>query len=287
MRNRKRTTAELTEEQAIKLLSQRGFSIVKNPTKPQKTVTIDINTFKGDKVKIGMIGDTHLGSQFQQLTHLKTFYQLCAEEDIDHIIHAGDAVAGNGKVYRGQEYELHKHGADAQREYVVKNYPQGKGITTHMISGNHDLSFDAGDGYDIIAAIAEKRKDIDYLGKYGAYIEVGGIKIYVMHGDGGNAYALSYKIQKILEQLPSENKPHIVLVGHYHTSVLVPMYRNMCGLLAGCFEAQTPYLKRKALRPTIGGWIIEISKKDINGVILPAAFNFRFIPFYTPIENDY
>lgn len=184
-------------------------------------------------------------------------------------------------MYRGQEYELFVHGADAQRDYVIENYPSG--IRTYMISGNHDASFWAVSGYNIVQAICSARNDLVFLGDDYAIYMVGKIKIALMHGGGGVAYARSYKLQKIIEQIAPENKPNMLFLGHYHVEAILPMYRNVLGIQLPCFQSQTPYLARKGLYPEVGGWIIEFGT-DNKGLTYVRYENY---PFYIPKRKDW
>ena len=89
--------------------------------------------------------------------------------------------------------------------------------------------------------------------------------------------ALSYKAQKIAEQIPSGDKPHILLFGHWHTSHYF-FYRLMHILNCGCFEGQSHLLLRKGINPTIGGWTAEVrTARDKKHTII--SFTPTFIPF--------
>lgn len=233
--------------------------------------------------KLGVVSDTHLGSVHQQITLLHETYKIFKAEGIKQVLHAGDMIEGNGRLYKGQQFEMFVHGADSLVSYTIKQYPQVPGITTYCIAGSHDFSYFKEDGYDALRAIADKRPDIKYLGVSGAYLNFGKINVYLMHGSGGNAYARSYKMQKIIEQLPAGEKPHILLLGHYHTTNILPNYRNVAGFQLPCFQTQTQYLKAKGLSPEIGFLILEVFP-DSKGLshIKP---DWRF--FYTPIGGDY
>jgi hypothetical protein len=187
------------------------------------------------------------------------------------------------KMYRGQEYELFLHGADAQVEYATQNYPRYKGIQTKVILGNHDESFWKNAGVNVVKDICNQRDDMDYLGDYLAYVEIGGIKVGMMHADGGVAYSRSYKPQKIVEQLSPESKPHMLFIGHWHVTCYIPHYRNVEAYSMGAFQSQTPYLTRKGLFPNIGGVIVEVTT-DETGI---KSVKSEWIPFYVPIKNDY
>jgi hypothetical protein len=168
-------------------------------------------------------------------------------------------------------------------KYAVEAYPKVPRITTYVIGGSHDYSYYKDVGMDILKEIASKRPDIKYLGTSGANINLGGLKIYLMHGEGGVAYARSYRIQKIIEQFPADTKPHILLLGHYHVTCELPWYRNVAAFQLPCFQAQTQYLKAKGLNPDIGYLILEVFP-DSKGIS-----NFKPIwrPFYKALEGDF
>lgn len=90
-------------------------------------------------------------------------------------------------MYHGQENEVHTFGATGQAEYVIKNYPKVAGITTYFCNGNHDLSWWKRSGVDTGDLISAGREDMIYLGQYFGEVELSGVKIHLMHPDGGGA----------------------------------------------------------------------------------------------------
>lgn len=226
--------------------------------------------------EFGVVSDTHLCSTEEKLDELHTFYDICRKVGVKTVLHAGDLVSG-WRVYRGQENEVKVFGAKNQAEYVIKNYPKVKGIYTYFILGNHDESWYKLAGVDIGELIAAKRDDMWYFGFYEATITLNGVKIMLHHGDGGGAYALSYKAQKYAEAIPSGSKPRVLIFGHWHTAHYF-WYRNIHILNAGCFEGQTLFLRRKMLNPAIGGWIVDMrTTKKPNDVV---SFKPAWIPFF-------
>lgn len=178
---------KFTNKELIEMLKGRGYFVSRvPPTASGKTFQADFTKMAGRKYRFGVLSCSHLGSKYQQLTHLYTFYKYCKRKRVKEVLHCGDVVDGE-KMYRGQEYELFIHGADAQTRYAIDNYPKIKGIKTRMILGNHDESFYKTAGYNVAKAIAHHRADIEYLGDYLAFIEIDGIKIALMHGSGGVA----------------------------------------------------------------------------------------------------
>jgi DNA polymerase II small subunit/DNA polymerase delta subunit B len=273
---------EASNRQLLKEIENRGYFTSKiPPQKIGKVFRAEPKT-KGARYVIGLVADTQMCSKYQQITHLYSAYQWFKALGVETVLHAGDVVDGE-RVYRGQEYELFAHGADAQRDYVIENYPRVKGVKTFMISGNHDASFWNVSGYNIVDAICSKRDDLVFLGDNYATYMIGEIKIAIMHGEGGVPYARSYRLQKIIEQISPENKPHMLFLGHFHVEDVQPMYRNVLGIQLPCFQAQTPFLARKGLYPELGAWVVEfgVDKKGLTDI------QYRHKMFYVPIKHDY
>ena len=254
-RNRKKLS-KITQEKRVAIQNQEPNYIT---TKWDGTRTL----------KFAIMGDTQLGSKYTQLTYLHEFYDICAKEGIKDVYHTGDLTEGL-KMRVGHEYELYAVSADDMRDDVIKNYPKREGITTHFISGNHDASIYKQVGYDIGQAIANARPDMKYLGRDCAVINLTPkCTLELRHPWDGTAYAISYKIQKMIEAMESDSKPNILAVGHYHKAEYI-FYRNVHALQTGCFQGQTPFTRGKGISVHMGGWIVTI-RVDTDGSILGFA----------------
>jgi len=275
--------ADVEVRELLKEVQGRGYYIAKAPlTKSGQIFKGDLTKRRGNRFRFGVVSDTHLCSRYQQLSALWDFYRLCKRRKIEVVFHCGDLTDGE-KIYRGHEYELFVHGADGQTDYTVAHYPRIEGIRTEVIAGNHDCSFLATAGYNVAAAICRQREDMTYLGDYLAFVDVENIRIALMHGHGGVAYARSYKVQRICEQLSPEHKPNLLLLGHFHVPNITPGYRNIEAVQMSCFQAQTPYEATRGLMPWIAGLIVEL-RTDEGGL---AAITYEWIPFYVPKKNDF
>lgn len=234
-------------------------------------------------LRFAIMGDTQLGSKYAQLTHLHNFYDICAREGITDVYHTGDITDGL-KMRAGHEYELYKISASEQRDDVVKNYPYREGITTHFITGNHDASLYKHVGYDIGQAIAFLRPDMKCLGRDCAVVNLTpNCTLELRHPWDGTAYALSYKIQKMIEAMESDSKPNILAVGHYHKAEYM-FYRNVHALQTGCFQGQTPFTRGKGISVHLGGWLVTIRVDDFGTI---QSFAPEFVPYYKSIDSDY
>lgn len=234
-------------------------------------------------IRFGLIGDTHFCSKYAQYTWLHKFYDEIARRDIPIVFHAGDITEGE-KMRDGQEYEIYKHGADEQADEVAKVFPKRNGVTTKFITGNHDSSFYKRIGVNIGKMIADKRSDMEYMGRDWAVIKLTPkCTLELRHPWDGTGYALSYKPQKMIETMEPDSKPNILAIGHYHKAFYM-FYRNIHCFQVGCFQGQTPFTRGKNISVHMGGWIVTVAvdKKGYIQNIEP-----EFIPFYYPIQDDY
>lgn len=256
--------------EAVKDLNSRGFGyrlddtslVTRTNTIIPPTDAIDHKgMFDGQHIKFGLVGDNHAGSTKERPDILSEIYHVFKKEGVKHVYHAGDWIDGVG-VYKGQENEVKVYGTDAQVDHVVATYPREKGIKTHGITGNHDLrAFEHG-GADPMRIIESKRPDIEYLGQMQATVELAeGVEMELLHPAGSQSYAKSYKLQRLIDNRPVQDRPDILAIGHYHTS----FYMDHAGVQAiqvpstkehGMFE------KRLGLSGEMGAWMVEMTVRD-------------------------
>ena len=177
---------------------------------------IDISNM--NRIRFAVLGDTQLNSKYTQLTALHQFYDIAANQyGIDTFYHTGDMDEGE-QMRMGHQYECYNQGADDHLDEIIRVYPRIDGIKTYFITGNHDHSLMKRAGYDIGRHIAKEREDMIYLGPDYAIIEFGdsGCNMGLDHPGGGTAYAISYKMQKLVSAMMGGQKPNIYCAGHYH-----------------------------------------------------------------------
>lgn len=242
------------------------------------------SNWNGEKiVRFGLMGDTQINSKYTQITHLHKFYDICKSEGIDTVYNSGDVDDGE-KMRPGHEYEIYNQGADEHIAEIVKVYPHRDGIQTCFITGNHDAAYVKLCGLDIGYKIADQRPDMTYLGYMSTMVNLTpNCTMELRHPIDGTAYAISYKIQKMIESMSGGEKPNILAVGHYHKADYFP-YRNVHSIQTGCFQAQTNWMKGKGISAVVGGWIVEIHV-DEEGTI--TRIKPEFIEFYKSIKEDY
>lgn len=237
--------------------------------------------FGKEHIRLGLVSDTHGGSKFEQLTALSRFYAEAIDAGVDAFVHAGDWTQGSVKMHRDQYLGLHAFSAEAQVAYVAAVYPHAP-VPTYGIGGNHDDSFLADGGANVVRQIAARRDDIVYAGQDAAYLSVGGLRMYVQHPDGGGAYAKSYKPQRLSEALPIDKGVALHLIGHYHNWGLFRQQRTQVVMLP-CFQGQYSWLARKGLHPDVGGVILDLWLDD-DGYAAQMSVTPRF---YATLEDDW
>ena len=146
--------------------------------------------FKKKHLRIGVIGDTHIGSKYFDQKALEIFVGVCEKENVDFYIQTGDITDGMYNNRPGHIYELTHLGYDAQLKAVTKSFPN-TGKKTFFITGNHDETHIKNAGADIGFAIEKARSDMIYLGPREADLFLGEkekTRLKLFHPGGGTCF---------------------------------------------------------------------------------------------------
>lgn len=208
-----------------------------------------------DHLKLLLISDTHLASKYDRLDILRYLYEKAEDNGTNYVLHSGDLTEGRSNR-DDQIYQLKEASYDGQRDYVVDKYPKSD-IHTYTIAGNHDLWWVKRCGADIVKDICEKREDLHYLGSDCEDLKIGKLKIRLYHGNGGGAYAKSYKLQKYLDSIPMEERPHILQTGHIHQAFFMKQGNTHC-FQTSCLQDLTPYERSKGLSNDKSAWWVDV-----------------------------
>lgn len=214
-----------------------------------------------ETLKMLLISDTHLCSKYDRLDILRYLYQKAEDLGVKYVLHSGDFT--DGKSNRPEHiYELREPSFQGQVDYCVDKYPRFSG-KTFVIQGNHDDWWYKSAGSEILKPISAQREDIIYLGPDVADMKIGKLKVRLFHGQGGIAYAKSYKLQKYLDTIPVNEKPDILQTGHIHQAFYYKQDQTHC-FQTSCLEDQTPYCRGLGLANDKSCWWVDV-KFDDNG----------------------
>lgn len=224
-----------------------------------------------EKSKVAFVSDNHFGSLDQLWSCIKTFYEICDEEGINTVLHAGDWTAGDFN-HPANNHKVFIPSTEGQMRFLKDWYPKLKKGKTKGISGNHDEQHGSRKGFDALRSLfAEKREDIEYLGRNVGFTKLGKfLNVELLHPSGGPGYALSYKGQNIIESeirlnraRRKKDKIHVLALGNWHV-YNEQFHSEVFVVCVPCFQQQTEdYMKPKGLDPWIGGLIYEfVTDKD-------------------------
>ena len=246
----------------VELLKQEGHLVdyingevvaLKRPVKNNDIYQIPNNL---ETMHLLLISDTHLCSKYDRLDILRYLYAKADDRGVKHILHSGDFT--DGRSNRPEHvYELKELSYDGQVDYCVDKYPRFSG-NTYVISGNHDNWWYKSNGSEIVKSISKQRDDIIYLGPDVADVKIGKLKIRLFHGSGGMAYAKSYKVQKYLDSIPLDEKPHILQTGHTHQSFYLKQDNTHC-FQTGCLEDLTPFSRSMGFSGDKSCWWVTVN----------------------------
>lgn len=250
----------------IEMLKQKGyyFEVIDEQVvkiKPKKQNDIYVIPSNLEHLKFLMISDTHLSSKYDRLDILKYLYDEASKKKIDYVLHSGDLT--DGRSNRDEQiYYLKESSYSGQRDYVVDKYPKSD-IPTFLIAGNHDLWWIKKCGADICKDISNRREDLHYLGSDCEDLKIGKLKIRLFHGKGGNSYAKSYKLQKYLDSIAPEERPHILQTGHIHQAFYLKEGNTHC-FQTSCLQDLTPFERSMGFRNDKSAWWVTVNF-DNNG----------------------
>lgn len=237
--------------------------------------------------RFGAIGDNHLGSNYERLDVLNACYDWFEKRGVTTVFNTGNWIDGE---MRFNKFDIHKRGMDQQLRYMLEVYPKRKGIVTKYVAGDdHEGWYQKSFGIDIGKALWRMsqdpdeefaRDDLEFLGYMERDIHItapeGSTVIRVQHPGGGSSYATSYAPQKIVESLQGGEKPHILLLGHYHKASY-NLIRNVHVIQTACTTDQTPFMRKLKIAAHLGGWVFEFSTDKYGAV---TRFQSEYLPFF-------
>ena len=237
---------------------------------------VPVISFEGQRIRVGHITDTHIGSIFFDDIRLEQAFEEFKKEKVDFITHAGDVT--EGMSHRpGQIYELSELGYEKQKAKAIDLFSQWTDTDIYAISGNHDQWFIKSNGANIVGDMSLALENFHFLGHDEGDISLDGKAVLKLwHGGDGSSYALSYRLQKILESLSGGEKPNVLITGHVHKYVSI-FERNVYAIGVGTLQRQTQFMRGKRLSAHVGFVIADYWVND-KGL---AKMQHCWYPFYT------
>lgn len=266
--------------------ASRGKVILSGDIRPGSVdphIVHDVADYKNGHHKFGALGDNHLGSKHERLDVLNAAYDMYEAEGIKVVYNTGNWIEGECRL---NYHDIHVFGLDDQIDYWIENYPQRKGIVTYYVAGDdHEGWYQKRERIEVgryaqLRAERAGRHDLKYLGYVEADVHfktpLGSSWMKVMHPGGGSAYAISYTEQKIVEAFQGGEKPHILLLGHYHKfSHGYP--REVHTVQTGCTVDQSVFMRKQKIQAHVGFCVVRMNQAPEGHI---NRFQVEFLPFY-------
>ena len=217
---------------------------------------VPVINLKGERTRIGVMGDVHFGSKYCLYEGVEEAFKEFEKEKVDIVCQVGDLTEGMSNR-PGHIYELSHLGYYQQKKVAIE-YMSKCPVPLYIIDGNHDRWFIKSNGARIVPDICDNIEHATFLGHDEGNLALGdAASLRMWHGEDGSSYAVSYRIQKIVESLTGGQKPNVMFFGHVHKCTYL-FDRHIHCYSAGAFQRQTAWMRGKRLSSHTGFWIVDI-----------------------------
>jgi predicted phosphodiesterase len=248
--------AKILEKLAYSPYSDADLLAILKSSKQGTTTNVHNFNWGGDKAKLLVFSDPHIGNKVFRDDWWYAMWDAAAKYGAEMAFCIGDVLEGP-PIRPGHIYECSEIGWDAQKNKafeLMEDIP----LVINGVMGNHDLWYmQKGNSGISPGKELDQHTNFNYLGDHFATVKVGTLDIGLHHGLDGAAYALGYRIQKIIEAMSGGDKPHVLFTGHDHKQGHFH-YRNVQAIASGTMCPQTTWMRGKRLQAACGFYIIDL-----------------------------
>jgi biotin operon repressor len=243
-------------------------------------------SFKTDEnnhFKFVAISDLRMGSKFSQLTMLNEVFLRAYNEGYRNFIITGNLTEGLYPMSKNMFDSLVRKDTYGQIDYVVSKYPRLKGMKTYFITGKKDNTHLAKKKIDIGKKIDEQRSDMVYIGNSRCEVTIDNVKMLILNSNQSKTYTQSYRAQKLIDAMRSEDKPNIMLYGGLLQCEEFK-YRDVRVLEVPSLCATTWEMSDKGYSNVVGACFVDV-ETDKKGNL--KSFRVQNDIYYRTIKDDY
>lgn len=236
-------------------------------------------------VTFGAIGDTHLCSRYERLDILESLYDIFAREGVTRVYHTGNHIDGEARFNKS---DIHITGLNNQVSYFARWFPRRHNIVTYFVTGDdHEGWYTQREGIDVgelteFTARKMGRNDLIYIGHMERDVWIDREnkkgKVRILHPGGGSGLSLGYSGQKIIDSYEENDRPDILLYGHYHKASFLPNYRGVWAIQTGTTSEQSPFMRKGRMGCDLGGWVVTAGLNAAGKVVRVGAEFIAFMP---------
>lgn len=214
------------------------------------------------------MGDSHVASIFHLPKTMHAYLDQLVDKGVKHVFHSGDVIDGNG-IYKGHSENLLTSSVEKQTDMAAEVFGKyDHQLRFWAIAGNHDYSFTQQNGVKPLALIEAKADNFKNLGDMRADVIINGLRLRLLHGAGGRAYARSYPSQTYLRDyfsgLEREDMldiPHFLLMGHFHTKYHGKDHGIEVFQPGSFQDGDNEFCIRRGLTGPNGAWVITVTHR--------------------------
>jgi len=212
------------------------------------------------KTPVLMTGDWHVGNKYHSHQAFMDLLACCEEYSVATVVINGDLLQGKG-VHRREAMDLIMLDLDYQIDTAVSMLNMIPKCVEQIaiVMGNHE-SFVKGNirvGWDMCASVARRVPRAVYYGGV-ANIELDDKWEYLaFHGEGAVGYAVSYKGQRIRDNLVQ--RPHILHLAHIHQPYDIPRPHQSgraSTITSASLKRESTWEMQRGWTSIIGWWIL-------------------------------
>ncbi|MBQ6282195.1 MAG: metallophosphoesterase family protein [Bacilli bacterium] len=213
-----------------------------------------------EHLRLALLGDTHLCSKSDAVEEIRDAYYIIEKNQTDFVLHCGDFVDGLNPMNKDHIRELRERTYEGQLDYSLHYYPSYSNKTL-IVSGNHDDYWYQLTGKEILKDFSERRDDVIYLGANRRKIAIGNLIIDLVHGNTLQNGSIDFKAGLYIRNIPENERPNIVHLGHMHTPYHNDIYGVLC-VRTGALMHLSPYHKSKGYNSHISFYFVDVYFDD-------------------------
>lgn len=218
-----------------------------------------VNIQVDEQVSVLVISDTHFGHKQSEIRFTQSVINYAYKQGIRQVLHVGDLVDGHYMSIRPQSVQELSHiGFEKQLELANESLPKLDGLTYHMISGNHDHTYERNAFANPVKSLARERNDVNYLGyNFGKVWINNKIDIALVHPTDGIGQSYGLKLHQYFNRAGADKQARIILMGHYHKHTHLH-YNGQDGFIVPALVSQSQFMKDGNLASVVGAFILHL-----------------------------
>lgn len=213
------------------------------------------------RIRVAHATDIHFGSKHCDAKALLDFLRLAHDRGCEAVICTGDILDGFSEKLMHEQRAI---GFEDQAKEACEVVAAAPRMPWYAITGNHDGYFRDHVGMEPGTGLATKMReagvDWHYVGSCYGRVQYAGarLELYHPHGGGATRNAVRRVLNAKVERYEPNDRPHVLLGGHFHKFAAVHAYpENVLCVGGGTFQRRESDFGVRMIHPwDVGGGIV-------------------------------